>query len=116
MSYIRYLGIERKLLLILIAIVINGLVTEDPLLIVYILRLGARLEILGMIISTMVGFAIVASFFGGALGDIYGKKRMLQVALFLSFLGSIPLQLYQTGNKPCYSLRLRDLPRAYSCL
>lgn len=89
MSYIRHLGIERKLLLILIAIVINGLVTEGPLLIVYILRLGARLEILGMIISTMVGFAIVASFFGGALGDIYGKKRMLQIALFLSFLGSI---------------------------
>ncbi len=75
---------------------INNLIIPGPLLAVYILSLGARVEYIGTVISLLIMSGTVASFFGSTLGDIYGRRNVLIAALLCDFAGSLVLMVTST--------------------
>lgn len=82
---------RRSLLIVAAAAGINNLIVPGPLLVIYISHLGAQVEQIGTVISLLIISATIAGFFGGTLGDIYGKRTILILALCFDFTGSITL-------------------------
>lgn len=87
---------QRSLLVAATAAGINNLIIPGPLLAVYLLSLGAEIEFIGTVISLLIISGTVVSFFGSTLGDIYGRRNILIVALCFDFVGSLILMMTST--------------------
>lgn len=100
--------LERKsIIVVAVAAGINYLIVSGPLLVVYLLSLGAEVENIGTVMSVMILSGTIASFFGGALSDVYGKRNIIILALCCDFAGSMGLMMSSTWTHALAAVVIR---------